>query len=160
MPLLLRTVKHNRWFKEPAAPFLANDDIPGDCLGDMNTSQNQLSVWELAADRSNLERVVRAVAAGRDRIDHTGYIVFDSTILEAVGIEITNEPGTSPDSDANVWHRDIVLTGNKMVALAKAILRSSEEAGQVLKTRMKQLIRDGIEQGQLPISVQEKFQKK
>jgi hypothetical protein len=132
MPLLLRTVKQNRWFKAEAKPFLANGDVPADCLGDMSTSENLLSVWELEENRSNLERVVRAVVIGRNNIENMGYIIFDSSVLAGVGIEILNNPGGSADSGANVWHRDLRLSGNKMVALVKAILESGEEAGQIL----------------------------
>ena len=157
MPLLLRTVRQNRWFKAEAAPFLANNDIPADCLGDINTTGNQVSVWELEADRSNLERVVRAVAVGKNKIDNAGYIVFDSALVQAAGIEIKNNPGTSDDTGANGWHRDLVLTGNKMVALAKAILENGEDARQILKLRMKELVQAGIDQGELPQHVKQKL---
>jgi len=157
MPLLLRTVRQNRWFKAEAAPFLANNDIPADCLGDMNTTGNQVSVWELEEDRSNLERVVRAVAVGKNKIDNAGYIVFDSALVQAAGIEIQNNPGTTADTGANGWHRDLVLTGNKMVALAKAIIENGEDARQILKLRMKELVQAGIDLGELPQHVKQKL---
>ena len=56
--LLLRTVRQNRWLKGEAEPFLAADDVPADPVGDLLTQQNLLSVWEVAPDRSNIERIV------------------------------------------------------------------------------------------------------
>jgi hypothetical protein len=144
MALLLRTVRQHRWHKEPAKPFLEQDDIPADPLGDLPTRENLLSVWVLSDDRANLERVVRAVAIGKDRIDHAGWVTFDSMILERAGIEVLENPGESLDQEANAWHRDLVLSGNKLVSLAKAILRDGD-SGQVLKGRMQQLISEGVQ---------------
>jgi len=159
MPLLLRTVRQNRWYKADAAPFLEKDDVPADSVNDLITTGNLLSVWILTDDRSNLERVVRAVAVGRSHIDNAGYVVFDSTAVENAGIEMLENIGESPDAEANAWHRDLSLSGNKMVALAKAILRDGE-SGQVLKVRMRELVDEGVQQGHLPADVQKKFQKK
>lgn len=81
MPLFLRTVRENRWYKSEAAPWLERGDIPADPLGDLPTSQNQLSVWEVAVDRSNVERIVRAVAVGRNNLADMGYVLFNSELL-------------------------------------------------------------------------------
>ena len=88
MPLLLRTVRQNRWLKDEAAPFLAIDDVPADPVCDLQTKQNLLSVWEVAQDRSNIMRIVRAVAIGRQKIANMGYVLFDSGLLPAADIEI------------------------------------------------------------------------
>ena len=139
MPLLLRTVRQNRWLKEEAAPFLAIDDVPADPVCDLQTKQNLLSVWEVAQDHSNIERIVRAVAIGRHAIATMGYVVFDSGLLLAAGIEIRENKGGSLDEGANAGHRDLVVSGNKLVALTKAILRHGE-SGAVLKARLRQFV--------------------
>ena len=160
MPLLLRTVRQNRWHKQTAQPFLDKDDVPADPLGDLRTTENRLSVWIVSEDRSNLERVVRAVAVLKDRIEAEGYVLFDSKILDDAGIEVLDIPGGSPDKDANAWHQgDLVLSGNKLVALAKGILLHGN-SGQILKLRMKELISEGVQQGHFPPDVQAKFEKK
>jgi hypothetical protein len=160
MPRLLRTVRTNRWIKDEAQPFLAQDDVPADTVLDLNTSDNLLSVWELLEDRSNLERVVRAVALGRNHIDNAGYVIFDSKILEQAGIEMIKNSGGTDDQEANAWHWDLSLSGNKLVALVKGILvHDGTENGTILKKRMKELIVQGVQQGHLPADVQKKFEK-
>ncbi|MEK7992329.1 MAG: hypothetical protein AAB403_00850 [Planctomycetota bacterium] len=156
MPLLLRTVRQNRWLKEEAAPFLAIDDVPADPVCDLSTQQNLLSVWTVAQNRSNIERIVRAVAIGRDKIADMGYVVFDSGLLPAAGIEIRVNKGQSPDDEANAWHRDLVVSGNKLIALTKAILRYGE-SGTVLKDRLRQLVKEGIQYGQIPEKLRAKL---
>ena len=149
MPKLLRTVRQNRWLKDEAAPFLANDDVPADPFCDLRTHENLLSVWAVAQDHSNIERIVRAVAIGRQQIADMGYVVFDSELLPAAGIEIRESDGASFDKEANAWHRDLVVSGNKLVALTKAILREGE-SGTVLKVRLRELVEVGQRSGQLP----------
>lgn len=149
MPLLLRTVRQNRWLKEAAESYLALGDVPADPFGDLQTTENLLSVWELAEDRSNLERIVRAVAVGKQKIDHTGYVIFDSEWLTPSGIEILRNKGTTADAAANQWHRDLVLSGNKLLSLAGAILRHGD-SGTVLKKRLHELVENGIQRGELP----------
>jgi len=135
--------------KQEAAPFLAQEDVPADAVGDLVTQDNLLSVWEVAPDRSNLERIVRAIAIGRDHISDTGYVLFDSALLPPEGIETIANKGKSLDEGANPWHRDLALSGRKLVALTKAILRHGE-SGTVLKVRLRTLIEEGIAAKQIP----------
>jgi hypothetical protein len=150
MALLLRTVRENRWHKEPAAAWLQEEDVPADTLGDLNTTQNALSVWEVEADRSNVERIIRAVALTKDKLAHTGYVIFDSELLSAAGISQARTKGATPDDVANHWHADLTnLSGNRLVALAKSILRNGE-SGTVLKKRLVELVEAGIHSKELP----------
>ncbi|MGA2598221.1 MAG: hypothetical protein ABSH09_14670 [Bryobacteraceae bacterium] len=161
MALLLRTVdKDYRWFKKEAAEFLAADDSPADPIADLRTDKNRLSVYVISDDRSNLERIVRAVAVGRQRVDHAAYVVFDSKVVEEAGIEIEEVPGTTKDVAINDWHRDLVLSGKKLAALAKGILRDGEDVSRILKERMVQLVVQGIKDGELPEECKEKLTKK
>jgi len=151
MPLLLHTVRQNRWLKDEARPWLENGDVPADALSDLRTSQNELSVWEVAADRSNLERIVRALVITRQDIAHTGFVLFESEWLGAIGIAVSaDRPGKTPDEGANAWHRDLIdLSGNKLVALTKTILERGD-SGTVLKKRLYELVEAGIREKQLP----------
>jgi hypothetical protein len=155
MALLLRKVKQSRWFKEPAATFLRVGDVPADTFVDLQTKENLLSVWEVFEDRSNLIRVVRAIAIGSQKIDHTGYILFDSSHLEDAEIAVKNNEGRSDDKGANSWHRDLELSGKKLLALATLLLKHGE-TGTVLKPELTESVDEGIRSGELPESCQKR----
>lgn len=158
MPLLLRTVRENRWYKQPAAPWLERGDVPADPLGDLTTTQNALSVWQVESDRSNLERVVRAVAIGKQKVDSSGWVLFDSEILRSIGIGVAEVRGGTKDEEANGWHRDLTdLSGSKLVALARAIFAHGE-SGTIPKKRMATLIEEGIASQQLPANLRDRLQ--
>jgi hypothetical protein len=159
MPLFLRNVRENRWYKTGAALWLAQGDVPADPLGDLATTENRLSVWEVAIDRSNVERIVRALAVTRQKIADMGYVLFDSSLLATAGIDAVAENGETPDEGANNWHRDLIdLSGNKLVILTKLILENGE-SGTVLKKRLEQLVTDGVEQKELPEKCRSKISK-
>lgn len=159
MPLLLRKVRENRWYKSEAERWLQQGDVPADLLGDLRTQQNQLSVYEVLPDRSNLERIVRALALGTNSgLADTGWVMFDSDMLAAVGIGTSaSEPGDTQDKQVNQWHRDLVeLSGNRLVALTKLILIHGE-SGTVLKKRLRELVEMGINAKELPEKLRPKL---
>jgi hypothetical protein len=159
MPILLRNVRENRWLKSEAARWLEKGDVPADPLGDLATNENRLSVWEIALDRSNLERIVRALAVTRNKIADMGYVLFDSSLLGAAGIDFVAENGATPDEGANPWHRDLIdLSGNKLIMLTRLILEKGE-SGTLLKKRLEQLVEDGVQQKQLPEKCRSKIGK-
>jgi hypothetical protein len=148
MALFVRKVRQNRWFREDAAPFLATGDVPADSVIDLQTSSNLLSVWEIEPDRSDLSRIVRALALGPQKIDHTGYIVFASDRLGQAEIEIQNNEGMSVDHGINHRHRDLVLSGKKLVALAEVLLLYGE-LRTMTRPEVLELVEQGIRDGEL-----------
>ena len=160
MPLLLIGIRENRWYKEPAAAYLAAGDVPADPVGDLRTSKNRLSVWEVLEDRSNVQRIVRALAIGKDKLDNSGYVLFSSELLAAAGIEAPKiVPGKTHDSGANPWHRDLInLSGNRLVQLTHAIL-SHGETGQILKKALVNSVKQGIAAKELPEKLRAMFPK-
>lgn len=158
MPLLVRKVgKHHFWLKAPALQYLDKNDSPADAVSDLRTKENRISVYVVADDKSNLNRILSAIVIGGQSVDHTAYIVFDSRIVSDAGIEIEEVPGKTSDKTVNPLHRDLVLTGKKMVALAVGILREGEEVTQILRERMVQLIHQGIDAGELPEDLRKKL---
>jgi hypothetical protein len=149
MALLLRKVKQNRWFKEPAARYIEAGDVPADPFADLQTRENLLSVFEVEPDRSNLMRIVRALALGCNNIDHTGYILFDSDQLTPAEIQLRASTGQTHDKGINDRHRDLVLSGKKLLALARLLLEHGE-TGTILKPVLEESIEEGIKAGELP----------
>ena len=158
MPLLLRTVRENRWLKSEAAEWLRDGDVPADPLGDLPTQGNCLSVWRVHDDHSNVERIVRAVASGKQRLDSAGYVIFDEDLVRAAEIVTDdNKKGASLDQVANEWHCDLTgLSGKKLVALTRAILETGE-TGTILKKRLKELVEKGIRDKELPEKLRDKL---
>jgi hypothetical protein len=160
MPLLLIGVRESRWFKGPAQEWLDRGDVPADPIGDLRTTDNRLSVWEIAPDRSNIERVVRALVLGKDKVADSGYVLFDSALLGEIGIAAPERVlGTTADTGANAWHSDLIqLSGNQLVGLTRAILTRGE-TGHILKKRLVQLIEEGIAASELPERLRQRILK-
>jgi hypothetical protein len=160
MAKLLRKVdKQRRWYKADAQAHLDAGDVPADPLGDLRTSENKLSVYQVAEDDSNIERIARALACSRQYLDDVGYVLFDVSVLEKASIELDPNDGTTVDSVVNRCHADLVdLTGNKLVALARLILLEGE-SDTILKKRIVQLVQEGLSSMELPEKVREKLPK-
>lgn len=127
MPLLLRKIRKSKWYKNDSVPWLKEDEIQADALGDIVTSSNTLSVWLVQADKSNLEQVIVALASSCDNISNFDYALINVDLLVNVGIKIEIKEGLTPYSRANPWHRDLVeLTTNKLFKLAEAMFLHSD----------------------------------
>ena len=81
MPFVLRKIRKSKWWKHPGVPWLAHSDLQADALGDLQTSSNQLSVYHIEDDKSNLEQIVTALAASRDTIANLDYALLDLQIV-------------------------------------------------------------------------------
>ena len=90
MPIL-RIVRRSRWLKERPS-WLENDEFQADPLGDFTTTSNTISVWYIKENTSNLQRVVAALAAQRDRLVNFDYALFNKEILsELVTIQAVSQ---------------------------------------------------------------------
>lgn len=163
MPFVLRRINRARWYKTPAAPFLAKADVPADPFGDLRTTSNKLSVWWLDEDRSNLRRIATAVAATCHKPDKFDCLLFDSGILGSVDIRVEQTGGATQDHQVNRCHRDLVeLSGRKLFMLVKAIMTSDYKTGRFpgrdIKTWVEEAVGSGrLDLHKLPKSFQEKM---
>jgi hypothetical protein len=134
--LVLRLVRQSRWDWPTNLSWLEAGDIPADPLADFaGTVDNRLSVWLVADDRSNLRRVVAAMAANRDKLDKLDYVLFPLDHLAALGIKLLETPGDTPDQEANEYHCDLVeLSANDVVHLTKRVFHNREELARVDKS--------------------------
>lgn len=66
--LYIRKIKENSWFQ-------GNKSLDSDSISDLSTFNHELSVWEVANDKSNLDNIILALALTRN--DTSGiYVVF------------------------------------------------------------------------------------
>ena len=130
-----------------ALDWLKDYDTQADALWSLRTKGNQLSVWLIDDNQSNLHRVVAALAAGRDTLDKIDYALIDEQVLDSLNIRSRKMDGLSPDGGANQnWHYDLAeLSGKQLVALAVYMRkRLVREPKSKVKTAILQSIQSGF----------------
>ena len=127
MAFILRQVRKNRWYKSEAESALGINDVPADPLGDFNTSSNALSIWLIDNEKSNLNKVASALAAGRGTLSNFDYVILDFKYFNKLKFKHESSRGGTLDNRINECHIDIqALSGRKLVRLAQAFLRFGE----------------------------------
>jgi hypothetical protein len=122
MPLYLIKITKRRWDRPTDAPWLPEDEIPADPLGDLRPKEGKLSVWLVDAQSSNLDGIIVALALTREKWDNFEYGLFDSSIPERLGIRFFTTEGTTPLIQINRFHRDLAeLTADKYTQLIKEV---------------------------------------
>jgi hypothetical protein len=146
MSLLLRIITKPKWVRPD---WIAPGDIPADALSDLRATNNELSVWSIELDQSNLNVVLVAAAANRDRLDKLDYTVFDEQLLPALEIKCAKSEGRTPYSSANIaMHRDLVeLTVQKVASLAQVMMPLDHI--RVTERQIRRMLLDAIQAGVL-----------
>ncbi len=134
MPLLIKLDNKRMWDRPD---WLAAGEVPAEAVQDFRADGNELSVWYVEPDQSNLDRVLTAIAANREHFEKIDYAVFDDAVVDRCGIAVQATPGQLPDEHANrTWHRDLVeLSGRKLVSLAESIAVGSAERRQMAQVK-------------------------
>jgi hypothetical protein len=150
MPYLLRGIRKTRWLSDPSRTWLPVNEVPADCLGDLQTTDCELSVWVVERDRSNLARVVTALAATRDTLSEFSYRLVPIEWVKRHRLQLNPTPGETPDEEANDrWHGDLqYLSGVRLVSLARCMWHRGELA-RITESRMKILLSEGVQSHQL-----------
>jgi len=146
MSFVLRKLDRRAAFH--SVDWVRSGDVAGDALCNLRTQGNALSVWLIDDNRTNLERIIAAVAGGRMKLDKLDYALIESGRLETLGIHMTQEKGMSCDDDANaLWHQDLHnLSGAKLVELA-VTMQAHSEFKRVNKKEVGRLIAASIRGG-------------
>ena len=150
MSYLLRKVRKARW--DPAYRIeigLASDDIPSDCLADLNTSKCALSLWQVHADRSNVDAITAAMASTRDIFANFEFTLVDYARVEAIGA-LNKTEGDSPNVRANNdWHWDLSgLSTDRLNQLATVIYQSGIRF-RIIRRDVENIIRNALRTGQI-----------
>ena len=149
----MRTVRQSRWDSAADYDWLGEGDIPADPLADFaGTSDNCLSVWFLDDQMTDLDHLVAALAATRERTDKLDYVVFPESHLQNAGIEVCTTCGRTPDDQINSHHRDLIhLSGTKVLALTHRVCATNLGLKRVDARRILQLIADAVRHGRIPL---------
>ena len=159
MSLVLRKLDRRAAFHR--IPGVEAGTVQADALSDLKTQGNTLSVWLIDEDRTNLNRIVAALAAGRHRLDKLDYALIDRRRLELLDIQIISKKGNSFDVQANtLWHQDLTeLTGNNLLELA-VVMQAKAEFIRASKKDVGALIATSINDGFIDShQINEKFKK-
>ncbi len=122
MAYLLRKIRKSRWYRTKDIAWLPDNELQADALDDLRTTCNELSVYYIDENESNLDRVLAALAANADNPSHVDFAIFDQTILSDIGISCKGSRGELPDEQVSNWHNDLYeLSASKLLELALAI---------------------------------------
>lgn len=148
MPEYLRKIRKVRWYN---ATWLSETELQADAFADLQTSNNNLSVWEIEDNHSNLDRIIEALAANCSFVSNFDFILFDSNIPEELKIDVHKTTGNSLNSEVNAaWHRDLIkLTASKLCGLAKKIHKNGKMT-RISKKEVCNLISKAVKSGKIP----------
>ena len=132
----LRVVrKAPTWWREEQQAWLDEGLVPADCVSELPTRENSLSVYELTHGGPSAERIAAALALRKaiggashgQSLKEAVCITFESSILDQVAIEVSSaKPGKTGDTLVDDVHRDLVnISGHKLADLALTLLRES-----------------------------------
>lgn len=122
MAYLLRKIRKNRWYKTEELTWLSESELQADALDDLRTKSNELSVFHIDQDISNLNRVVAALAISFDDPSNFDFALLNEETMFEMGIKWKKSPGALPDIEVNDWHSDLYeLSDSRLLELARAI---------------------------------------
>jgi len=149
MALALRITDDNLIWKDSPdeTPWLEDGDIPADRISDLRTEENQLSIWMLKEDKSELSRCLSAFAANRMRLTKLDYMIFNVDLLSELNLDYIESKSNLRDKEINILHRDIInLSAKKLFSLAQ-VLTSKCELGRKEKQDVASLLIESIDKG-------------
>ncbi|MBN1816533.1 MAG: hypothetical protein JW828_04185 [Sedimentisphaerales bacterium] len=115
MPELIRAVTFDIWNEcDPS-------QIPADLLSDLNTKDNQLSVYSNEGE-ANVNRIAVALAANRRSVKEITCLLFEDSLPQSIGIEQENTKGSTKDAVVNEAHRDLIsVKAAQLLVLAEKL---------------------------------------
>lgn len=142
MSFILRGIgKKALWFKEQSDfPWLPVGELVADVFKTIATGDGCLSTYAVDEEKSNLKRVIAALACTRDSVQRYDYVLVPRNIIED-SFELRESAGKTADEAVNQIHLDIVhLTPAKLSELA--YIFRDQSIGRLLKKEVDSEIRD------------------
>lgn len=154
MPYLLRKVTYGRWETENPPAWLPKDELLPSFLFDLRPEKGGLSLWWIADDKSNLDRVIAAFATMLDSLSNFDYILIAEDVVHNAGFSISNTLGNTPDDEVNrLWHRDVAeLSLTRLVEFARVLQAQKDVLDRIEKKIVKSMILTSLSAGNLDVS--------
>lgn len=139
--MFLRETNKARWKQ---LTWLSPGHIQANSMRDLLPRNNSLSVFQVSSCPAN--RVVVALAAGRDSVPAVDFALFDLKALDVSGISYRKVLGDTPDDLVNDVHYDLYnLSAQQLLLLAKII--SKVKQCRIPKREVERLLRQAISAG-------------
>ena len=125
---LLRTIKKARW---NLSVEITSDDtkilnLLPDPIGNLNTIESRLSVWDIGIDRGRLGQIIKSLAKRGDKFQNIAYAIFSSALLEKHHISMKKTLSSEHKKISN-YHYDIEIpTSKNLLELTKSIILNAE----------------------------------
>ena len=103
MRAVLRKLEQKRHWDSQS--WLSQGDVQADVAKCLSTDGNTLSVYVLDKPKEQLDRVVAALAAGRDYLVRFDLAIAPENILDKCGIVRASSSGDTLDRQVNEWHQ-------------------------------------------------------
>ena len=136
--------------------WVEQGDLHADPLGNLRISNNALSVWDIDNEQSNLDLVLVALAANRQRIDKVEYGLFDQEIVSRLGIKVSDDNAQLAVPKANSFHKNLVELSvaslaslvNEMFKHLESYFKLEDEAKQLIlaMARKQELVLENVKE--------------
>ncbi len=142
--LLRKLLKKRHW---DVKDWLRTEDVQADVLKDFRTDDNELSVYLVEHDRSNLERIVAALALNTQHVQVVDIALIDEAVLNKFNIEFNDDSGNTKDAQVNEWHRNLVRLNVRKVANLVGTIRTDGEIKRYTLSAVRTTIRASLDAG-------------
>ena len=149
MPLFFYRVAQARWLWGEDVPWLPPGELQAEVFLDLQARDNVLSVWYIMDDESNLDRVIAGLAAKRDSVSNLDYMLINQQLVTDMSIGVLTSDGSTADTKANEWHRDLgKLSISQLVDIAY-LLRRQGRLARCPQKRVRALLEMAVSSGHI-----------
>jgi hypothetical protein len=147
LPFVLRKIRKARWLRDDI-PWMPKDGIQADAFSDLKTEDNELSLFEIDDSKSNLFRVIAALASNQTNLSNFDFALLKTDAIQKAAFKVEPSKGTTFDEVVNGWHIALKeLTGARLLEFAQLIKEA--DMRRLLPKEVKNAILESINAGNL-----------
>jgi hypothetical protein len=154
MPFCVRKYKQSKWPIE--LPFTCNQIKSDSIFYDLETSDNELSIWQIDIDsKEELDKIAITLASSRDNLDTFEMVWMPLDMILGKNLKLNSKLGDSPISVYNSMHRNVAeMSLISLVSFAELMLNAIENGRYTIyrKKELKALLRARLDCGDIKVS--------
>jgi len=152
--LLARMIKRSRW--EEPRDKLDCDGVPADCITDLKTTGNTLSLWKAGSKEAvDLTAAVVAIAGTRTRLDPLELAWVEEDQIKKEKLPTAATPGRTPAEAHRTLHVDLVRLDHARLAKFASILSAAlanEWHVKLTREQVRNYLVTAISKGTVPLA--------